>query len=82
MTRTLSPIRLLTIAILGAIAVTGSLADTTVPGGTISTDTTWDLAGSPYIVTGHVYVPPGDPYLLAVSIDHGDRYRVVVDQGR
>ncbi|MEK9148623.1 MAG: hypothetical protein AAB267_01110, partial [Candidatus Desantisbacteria bacterium] len=49
---------------LGVLGVAGvlvlgcnevALADTPVSG-VISTDTTWNLAGSPYIVTGNVYV--------------------------
>lgn len=33
-----------------------TLASTTVPGGTISTDTTWSMAGSPYIVMGDLLI--------------------------
>ena len=43
----------LAIVVFGALA---ARAQTTVPGGTISTDTTWTLAGSPYTVTGNLAV--------------------------
>ena len=34
-------------------------AETLVPAGTIGTNTTWTLAGSPYIVQGSLYLPSG-----------------------
>ncbi len=46
---------------LAIIALGGpAVAQTTVPGGTISTDTTWTLAGSPYTLTGTVVVVGAD----------------------
>jgi parallel beta-helix repeat protein len=49
--------------------------------GTISTDTTWDLAGSPYIIVGNVIVDSGvtltvDP---GVQVKFDDYYRIDVD---
>ena len=38
------------------IAFTGISAAETQVSGTISTNTTWDLAGSPYMISGNVYV--------------------------
>lgn len=43
-----------------------SLADTNVSGD-ITSDTTWDLAGSPYIMTGDVHVTNG----ATLTIDNG-----------
>ncbi len=42
------------------LAASAALAQTTVPGGTISTDTTWTIGGSPYTVTGTVSVAGTD----------------------
>jgi hypothetical protein len=52
------PVLVLLTALVG-FSISGR-ADTTVPGGTISTDTTWDLSGSPYIVTGTVDIQGTD----------------------
>jgi hypothetical protein len=53
---------------LAALAIsTGASADTTLPGGTLTNDTTWDLAGSPYTLDGDVIVPPG----VTLTIDAG-----------
>ncbi|MEA2972636.1 MAG: hypothetical protein QOG82_1094, partial [Actinomycetota bacterium] len=62
-----------TILLLGAAGVAGTLlsgtarAATSVPGATISTDTTWNLAGSPYVVSGDVTVSAA----ATLSIDPG-----------
>ena len=48
MTHKLLPL-LAMLAVLGHSTPVG--AQTTIPGGTISVDTTWDLTGSPYNVT-------------------------------
>ncbi len=42
------------------VAVAPALAQTNVPAGTISVDTTWNLAGSPYIVKGTVTIQGTD----------------------
>ncbi len=56
-TSRVSALTLLTVLVGSSIS---GRADTTVPGGTMSTDTTWDLAGSPYIVTGTIDVQGTD----------------------
>jgi flagellar hook assembly protein FlgD len=44
-----------------------ALADTTVPAQTITTNTTWTLAGSPYIVTGIVFVQGSATPVLTIE---------------
>src|SRR3970040_2166015 len=46
------------LAIIFVLAATQAQAATNVSG-TITTDTTWDVAGSPYVVDGHVTVDAG-----------------------
>jgi parallel beta-helix repeat protein len=50
----------------------------TIPGGTISTDTTWTLAQSPYIVTGNVTVQGADgpDGVTTLTIEPGVEVRV------
>jgi hypothetical protein len=51
------------LGLLAFCALTGAspaLASTTVPGGTISLDTTWTSAGAPYIVTGDLTIQGTD----------------------
>ena len=52
----MSPAMLRRLALLGAILPTLAMASTLVPGGTLTVNTTWNLAGSPYIVQGDLYV--------------------------
>lgn len=40
---------------------------TIIPGGVISTNTTWTLAGSPYLVTGNVYVYSSSAPVLTIE---------------
>ena len=47
-------------------------AETVVPGGTISTDTTWNLAGSPYIISGNLEIRGGGYWQTAtLTIEPG-----------
>ena len=56
-------------------------ASTAVPGGVISTDTTWTLAGSPYIVTGAVQVKgtDGSDGVTTLTIEPGVEVRFNLD---
>ncbi|ANM29842.1 hypothetical protein ABI59_10015 [Acidobacteria bacterium Mor1] len=53
-------------------------AQTTIPGGTISTDTTWDLAGSPYTLTGAVTIQgtDGPDGITTLTIEGGVEVRI------
>ncbi len=56
--------------VAGAHSITASFAaDTVISGGTITTDTTWTLAGSPYVVNGMVTVAgtPTTPATLTIE---------------
>ena len=55
---------LITLALLAAV-VQPAAADTSIPGGTINADTTWNLVGSPYIVQGSVTIASG--YTLTID---------------
>jgi len=46
------------VAALGCLTASAASADTTV-GGTIAADTTWALAGSPFLVTSNVAINSG-----------------------
>lgn len=57
-------------AVASAHSITASFAtDTIISGGTITTDTTWTLAGSPYVVNGMVTVAgtPTTPATLTIE---------------
>ncbi|MBT8340583.1 MAG: hypothetical protein HKP58_02310 [Desulfatitalea sp.] len=65
------------------LAFSSASADTTV-GGTISTDTTWTLAGSPYVVTANITVQgvDGPDDITTLTIEPGvqvrfNRYRLM-----
>jgi hypothetical protein len=60
------------LVLLSSFTVGPSSADTTV-GGSISTDTTWTLSGSPYIVTSAVTVmgTDGDDGITTLTIQPG-----------
>ncbi len=60
----------------------GVSADTIISGGSITIDTTWTLANSPYIIGGNVYVDPG----VVLTIEPGvvvkfDGYYSLVSNG-
>ncbi|MGD9368789.1 MAG: right-handed parallel beta-helix repeat-containing protein, partial [Desulfobacteraceae bacterium] len=76
-----APLLLLFFLLLGLIAGPPASADTTV-GGTISTDTTWTVADSPYIVTSNITVKgtDGADGITTLTIEPGvvvrlNRYR-------
>lgn len=48
------------LAVTSVVTATYASATTTVSG-MIAANTTWDLAGSPYLVTGNLQVNPGVP---------------------
>jgi hypothetical protein len=53
-----------------------TVAQTIVPGGTISTDTTWTLSGSPYTVTGDLTIEGTDGGVTTLTIEPGVEVRV------
>ena len=53
-----------------AVRTASGTQGTTVPGGTIRTNTTWDLAGSPYRIEGNVTVEVG-PQAVTLTIQAG-----------
>jgi hypothetical protein len=77
-----SPLLLLQVFLL-ILAMTAAPAgaDTTV-GGTISTDTTWDLAGSPYIVTSNITVKgtDGADAITTLQIEPGVEVRMTLSR--
>lgn len=65
------------LGVLSIFAVRPGSADTTV-GGTISTDTTWTLSGSPYILTSSIYIrgTDGADGITTLQIEPGVQIRV------
>lgn len=63
--------------LLALLILPPALAATTVPGGTISTDTTWGAAGSPYTVTGTVLIngTDGPDGITTLTIEPGVEVR-------
>jgi len=53
------------------LASSSASADTTVPGGTLPGDTTWDAAGSPFILEGDIVVPAGVTLTIEAGVDVG-----------
>lgn len=49
------------------LGTSGALADTTIPGGQIASDTVWKLADSPYLIQGQLDVAAG----VTLTIDPG-----------
>jgi len=66
------------IAVL-SIAAPAAMAQTNVPGGTLATDTTWTLAGSPYVVQGALTVAgtDGGDAVTTLTIEPGVEVRFV-----
>ena len=62
---------------LAAVGATDAVAQTTIPGGSLVTDTVWNLAGAPYTVTGLVYVEgtDGPDGVTTLTIDPGVEVR-------
>ena len=59
---------ILTFVMIGFIFCHNTNADTYVSG-TISTDTTWDLAGSPYRLSGNLTVQSGTELTIATGVE-------------
>jgi len=75
---TLFKIILVTCALsLVTMAAPSALAETIIPGGDITQNTTWDLAGSPYIVLGSITVKNG----ATLTIEPGVEVRAEVGAG-
>ncbi|MDK9700914.1 MAG: hypothetical protein OEM52_12270, partial [bacterium] len=58
-----------------------SAAYTIIPGGTIFSDSTWNLAGSPYIVQGSVMIPAGVTLTVnpGVTVSFDGNYNITVN---
>lgn len=55
---------------MAALAVSGAAsASTTVPGGTLASDTTWNVSGSPYFLQGDIVVPTGVTLTIDAGVD-------------
>ena len=63
--------------ILTALFSSAASAQTSVSG-TLGTDTTWTLAGSPYVLQSSVTVPSG----ITLTIEPGDARQALVVRGR
>jgi parallel beta-helix repeat protein len=83
--RSLSSVFLIVIITSGLVLVStvqfGTVKASTVVNGLISSDTTWTLAGSPYIVTGDVLVDAGVVLNIeaGVAVKFGDETRLIAD---
>lgn len=56
-------------AIVSVVSFNMSFAQTTIGGGTISSFTTWDEAGSPYIIEGNLWVNEDDTLLIEPNVE-------------
>ena len=83
--RSLSSVFLIVIITSGLVLVStvqfGTVKASTVVSGLISSDTTWTLAGSPYMITGDVLVDAGAVLNIeaGVAVKFGDGTRLIVD---